>query len=328
MKLRNILILMICVFTVTQICALNLKLKNVARINNGTIRLQDLVESHDGDSAIYQRIRNTVIDQLPYDKRMINLKSNEIADKIRQNHPNTEFTLSSNLVAVRWEEIFLSADIVQKEAINFVRRYYRLGENADITILNIPRLAIPNDNITLSFEKSKFSENTNMIRLNGQVLSQNNVINVFHVLAKIEVSQDVFQANRSIKKGEKLTKSDFMTVKMNINPNSNFSLKLDENDEMIASRFISKGSILKNTDIQRAPAVKRNEVVTVVIRGNAMQINYEALSRADGWIGDRILMQNLESRQTFRAEVIDKNTVLVTIDNLPGETNLTLNEKK
>ena len=324
MKLRNFLILAFCVFYITQICALDLKLKNVAKINNGTIRLQDLVESYDGNSANYQRIRNTVIEHLSYDKRMLNIKSSDITDTVKKSHPDMEFSISGGLVAVRWEETYLSGDIVQREAMTFVKRQYRLGDNAKITIINIPKIPIPNENVQITFEKSKFSENSDMIRLNGKVLSQSKVINVFHVLVKIEIPQNVFQANRSIRKGDKLSKSDFLVVMMNINPNSNFAQKLDDSDELIASRFISKGSILRTTDLQKAPAVKRNQVVFVVIKGNNMQITYEALSRTEGWIGDTILMQNLESRQTFRAEVVDKNTVQVLIDNMPGSKSLTL----
>jgi|GEM_PF-2458742 len=328
MNIKNYLILVLCVIFSTQLVALNLKLKNVAKVNGGIVKLHDLVESFEGDSASYQKIKNTVIENLPFDKRMLNVKSVDVTEIIRKNHPNLQFKVSSNVVAVRWEELHLSNEIIQKEASIFVKKYYSLGEDAKVTILNIPKIYIPTENIKLIFEKSKFSDNSSMVRLDGKVISQNNVINVFNVLAKIEQQQFAYQANKSIKKGERIDDNDFIKIIVNVNMNHNYAQNLSELIEisdLVASRFIPKGSILRTTDVLTAPDVNRNDIVVVMVKSSSMQISYTALARADGWIGDKILMQNLESKQTFQAEVIDKNKVLVEIEKLSG-TSLSLAE--
>ena len=315
MKKLNLFILIIVIFTVYELNSLTLILKRVALINNPIIKIADLVDRYDGEISDYQNIENIIIAELPYQNRMMNISSMAVMNKIKLLNPNLDITISSTITAVRWEERNLSRDRIEKEATDFLTMYYSLSPEAEITYTSIPTINIPSENVILSYEMSRTTQNTNYVRLDIKVLYEGNIINVFNVLARVQEQIYVLQANRSIRKGQQIENKDFIRVLITANPNNSFISVINENDDLVANNFISNGSYLRNKDIIDAPYIQRNSMVTVFIRSSSMNLSYEALSRTDGWLGDRIMLQNPDSMQNFYAVVIDKNKVLINLEN-------------
>jgi flagella basal body P-ring formation protein FlgA len=315
---RSIITFITIIIFISTSHALSLKLKNVAKINNEVIKVSDLVERYDGKDSDYALVKNIVIDRLPYEKRMLNIKSNDIHSKIVSQVKEIPLTVSKNLVAVRWEELQLSRERISRDATNFLRDLYSLSPEAEIDFQNMPRLAVPSENVTLSFEKNRFVANSNVVRIDGKVAHQGKTTQVFHLLVKISENRNVYQANRSIKKGEPICVSDFSVVSANVNPvgiiTTLQSLETLQAGGHIANGFIAKGSILKSSDIVSAPLIRRNETVTVLVQGSNMRLSYDAISRADGWKGQRIMLQNPESKQNFHAVVYDRNKVIINLE--------------
>ncbi|MCL2063031.1 MAG: flagellar basal body P-ring formation chaperone FlgA [Candidatus Cloacimonetes bacterium] len=307
-------IFILFVFTLCNLYSLSLQLKRVATINDETIRVYDLIESWEGEPADLLKIQNILVAELPYQRRMMNIPSNTVARKIRLQYPDIELSIPSIITAVRWEDVILGENRIKLEAESYLRDYFTLSNNAEISFNNLPRINIPSDLVELSFEMSRTTENTNYIRLDGRAILNGQTINVFNVLARVQDQQFVYQANKTIRKGQKISSNDFEKVMVAVNLNNSFLAEIDENDDIIANNLISRGSYLRTTDVVNAPYVERNGLVSVLIRGTSMQLNYEAISRADGWLGDRIMLQNPDSRQTFYAVVVDKNKVLISLE--------------
>jgi flagella basal body P-ring formation protein FlgA len=282
-------------------------------ISNEEIRLKDLVESYEGCSSDLLKIQNIVIERLPYQRRMMNIQSNNIVQKVRLYSPCVTVNIPSVIVSVRWAEVTLDNERLQREASEFLTRHYNLGDSAEISFMNVPRVTIPSENVILSFEMSRTTENTNFIRLDGRIFHEGEIINSFNLTTRVQERRYVLQANRSIRRGQAISPNDFIRVSIAVNPNNAFVMNLD-NDDLIANNFISKGSYLRNSDIVGSPFVQANDLVTVLIQSAAMQLSYQAVSRANGWLGDRIMLQNPDSRQTFYAQVVDRNTVLINLE--------------
>ena len=293
---------------------LSIKLKRTALISDEKIAVSDLLELWEGELDDLLKIKNIIIDILPYQKRMINISSSKVLNKIKSHHPDLKIMISDIITAVRWEEYLLKEDLIKKEAVEFLKGYYPLSENAEFTFTNVPKIHIPSDDIILSFKHNRTTENTNFIRLDGFVYFDGEIINVFNILCKIQDKQYVFQANKSIRKGQKISSSDFLKVMVAISPNSSYIMEIDESTETVANNFIPKGAYLKNSDVKTAPHVYRNDLVNVLIRSTSMFLSYEAIARTDGWIGDRIMLQNPDSKKDFYALVIDKNKVLISLE--------------
>jgi len=309
--MRRLFLILFIMFVTAGVDAIEIKLKNVYKTNKEQIRLCDLVDKIEGEDAVYQQIKNVVIETLPYDRRLVNIKSNDVLKKVKQAFPRIDVTISNTVTAVRWEETFLSRDILLREAKSFLVRHYSLSSSAEVSLASIPRIPVPNQNVKLTFEENKYSQSGNMMRLDGKVYSENKVIYVFNVQARVQEKREIFQAKRSIQKGEKVTTDDFLIVVQAVNPNGIYLLSFSNEQEYIANNFIGKGAIIKKTDINTSPYVTKNEMVTVLMQNDTMQLSYQAIAKANGWFGDRIMLQNPESHQDFAGEVIDQNTVLV-----------------
>jgi flagella basal body P-ring formation protein FlgA len=304
--------------------ALSLQLKRVANIHSENIKVTDLVESYSGEQADYLKIKDIVVYVLPFEKRMINIQSNIVTRAIKQHQPTLEVIIPSTITAVRWEKKTLNEEVIKQEAQAFLEKEYSLSPKAKISFMNVPRVIVPNENVTLSYEVNRATENTNYLRLVGTVclhtdkpISSGELrspLSTFSLLVKIEDEQWVYQASRSIKKGETINPNDFLKVSVFINPVNVLLAELKYDDDLLANNFISKGSYLKKTDIISTPLVQINDLVTVLIKSGAVQLNYQAISRANGWTGDKIMLQNPDSKQMFYAEVIDKNKVLINLE--------------
>jgi len=313
---KLVLLLILLVFVFAQLSSLTIQLKRVATISQEEIRLKDLIESWEGEHNDLMKIQNIVVDELPHRQRMKNIPSNVIMQQIRLHDKNIQVSIPSAITAVRWNEMTLNTEKIQQEASSFLTRHFSLGESSMITFMNNPRVQIPSEDVVLHFEVSRNTENVNFIRLDCKVLYNAEPINVFNLTIRVQEMQTVFQANRSIRRGQRINPSDFIKVVIPVNPNNAFKAETDfDNDsDLVAYNFISKGSYLRNSDVIGSPFVQANDLVTVIVQSAAMRLSYQALARANGWLGDRIMLQNTDSRQTFHAQVIDKNTVLINLE--------------
>jgi flagella basal body P-ring formation protein FlgA len=312
-SLAMTVIALLLFFSFTRANALTLQLKRVAKINNENIRVIDIVESYSGNDDDFLKIKAITVDTLPFEKRMLNIPSSLVLTKIKQQHPNLEVSIPNTVTAIRWEELLLNEETIKTAAKAYLQKEYSLSNNAEITYANMPRVVIPHERVNISFEVNRSTESSNYLRLVGTVKHNNKIVNMFNLLAQVEIEQLAYQANRSIKKGETLSPLDFTEITVTVNPIRDTIYGVSTGD-LVAKKFISKGSILKNTDIITAPFVQINETVNVIVQSPSVQLSYQALSRANGWLGDRVMLQNPDSKQIFYAKVVDKNKVLINLE--------------
>jgi flagella basal body P-ring formation protein FlgA len=311
---KLLLSFVLLIFVFAQLSSLTLQLKRVATINQEDIRLKDLIESWEGDHNDLMKIQNIVVAELPYKQRMKNIPSNVIMQQIRLHYQSIQVSIPSTISAVRWDELTLSTERLQREASDFLTWYYNLGESSMISFMNNPRVQIPSEDVVLHFEMNRATENVNFVRLDGRVLHNGDMVNSFNLTARVQEMKTVLQANRSIRRGQRVNLNDFISVSIPVNPNNAFKTEFEVSSDLVASNFIAKGAYLRYTDVVGSPFVQANDLVTVIVQSAAMRLSYQALARANGWLGDRIMLQNTDSRQTFFAQVIDINTVLINLE--------------
>jgi flagella basal body P-ring formation protein FlgA len=79
------------------------------------------------------------------------------------------------------------------------------------------------------------------------------------------------------------------------------------------SRVLRRGQILASGSIQPVPLIQKGMTVTVVARGNGVEITLSGVAKKDGWLEDRIVLVNPVSKKEFKGQVIGKNCVEVAI---------------
>jgi flagella basal body P-ring formation protein FlgA len=70
-----------------------------------------------------------------------------------------------------------------------------------------------------------------------------------------------------------------------------------------AKRRLNPGTIIRFADISIEPHVKAGQTVTLTLRRNQFQLTLDMLAMEDGYLGDRIRLQNQESNEIVFATV-------------------------
>jgi flagella basal body P-ring formation protein FlgA len=79
-------------------------------------------------------------------------------------------------------------------------------------------------------------------------------------------------------------------------------------------RAFRSGQILEDGAIQPVPLVQKGMEVTVLARGNGVEISLRGIAKKDGWLGDRIVLANPVSKKEFKGRVTGKSCVEVAIE--------------
>ncbi len=311
---KYFIILLLLFFAMSKLFSLNITLKKVAIIDNEKITLNDLTESYEGDRHEYLKIQQVIIAELPYESRMINIQSRLVLQKIKLFNPDVNIRINSIVTAVRWESLKLCSDIIRESATKYLTEFYSLSQKAKVNIVRTPEISVPSVDVELRFTPVTSTENINYKRLNVEVIYEDKIINVSNLIATVEDFVDVLQAKKNIRRGDIIGKDDFVLVSILANQNHKYVTDLGNDTEWMANSVIRKGSYLQQNNVVSTPFVVRNDLVTVLIRTVSMQMSYQALAKNNGWIGDKIMLQNPDSKQIFYAEVIDKNKVLINLE--------------
>jgi len=80
---------------------------------------------------------------------------------------------------------------------------------------------------------------------------------------------------------------------------------------MQVTRPLHQGDVVYSTSVKQPPLIKRGDVVTIVAHVGAISVHAEGKALKSGSRGDRLLVQNLRSKQMMQATVMDAQTVFV-----------------
>jgi len=80
---------------------------------------------------------------------------------------------------------------------------------------------------------------------------------------------------------------------------------------MQVTRPLHKGDVVYSVNVKQPPLVKRGDLVTIVVNIGSISVRAEGKALKAGSRGDRLLVQNLRSKQMVQAVVMDANTVYV-----------------
>lgn len=79
------------------------------------------------------------------------------------------------------------------------------------------------------------------------------------------------------------------------------------------NKKLTKGKILKTTDLTPITLVRSGQKIKVVLKGKTIALKSSAISRQSGRIGDFIEVYNQKTNKKINAQVIDFNTVMVEL---------------
>lgn len=159
-------------------------------------------------------------------------------------------------------------------------------------------------------KKREIKRNANMVYVPIKFAdNQGNVTENF-LTCEIKLYKEVLSAKKDIAKWENLIKEDFELVLADVSRNYSFTDNYDLLNNKRAATFIKKGELLTNNKIEDVPILKSGDrVIAHSIVGN-VDVNIDAISQQDGWIGSYIRIKT-KNNKLFKVKVIDNINVLI-----------------
>ena len=113
----------------------------------------------------------------------------------------------------------------------------------------------------------------------------------------------------NMSKGQVISEENLALVSM---PNQNVFAGFRKIDDLIGRKVTSnlaKGTILKARHVQFRMNVNKSDTVVVVLGNSKLSITTYGIALTSGQKGDLITVENIKSKKTFKAIVIDEKKV-------------------
>ena len=156
--------------------------------------------------------------------------------------------------------------------------------------------------------QNKFSAEAEVFA-DGEVKERTSLQGKYYVLGLVPVPAV------NINKGEVISADKLKNVKIRMNrikPQNITDMSLLVGSE--AKRSLREGKLINENDIGKVMLVRKGDVVRSVYQTPKMQISAKVEVLEDGGKGDKIEVRNVNSKRVLFAEVVDKNTVIVEIN--------------
>ena len=118
---------------------------------------------------------------------------------------------------------------------------------------------------------------------------------------------------RPVAFGQRLQRSDLHLEQRSFSRLESFYTHPDQVVDLVAKRGLEMGQVLNTSHLRVPKLVARNDVVTITAQGRSFRVSTLGKARDGGALGDTIEVENLDSEQLLRVEVIGNKRVRVLL---------------
>ncbi len=288
-----------------------------AEINSNDIYLGQITRIRGDDQALVQRLKRIVIARAPLPGKSRRINENYIQLRLKQE----KIDLSKiRLAAPKGIEAIRGFVEVTKEDITRVVSDFIYAntpwEREKVKIRDIrvrDGVILPKGKITYRVEPLKNTDFKGSVplplhfRVNGSF--QKRIL----VTADIEVSAEVVVTKRPLRRFRRITEDDIEMREKNLAElPRNIIFDHEEVLGKRAKRNIGANSVLRSDLIEFPPLVKRGDVVRLIAESGGLMITTLGMvKQREGRRGERIRIENIDSKKSLYGRVVDAGTVRV-----------------
>ena len=193
-----------------------------------------------------------------------------------------------------------------KENINYEYESLKIEITSNLVDINIPAAEYK---FEITQTKSNYRGNYS---LPVDIIVNDSSYKRIYVNLKTKIFKKVFVANKTLFKGEKISKSNFKYKKTNI-INADSPLITDFNNSLVKdgvlTKTISQNEILTEEYLEKPVIVKWGDHIQAEIKIGGINVKTMVKAKEKGKKGDFILVENLKTGKQFKAEIINRRLV-------------------
>jgi flagella basal body P-ring formation protein FlgA len=130
--------------------------------------------------------------------------------------------------------------------------------------------------------------------------------------ADVEVTYDILQASRPLKRNQVLEESDVEWVQISARRLlRNVVTQLDDAVGQKITRNLDEGEMISPYMLKKVPLIKRGDRIILVAEKGALRVTAPGVARQNGFINSTVKVENIQSRKIIMGTVINARTVRV-----------------
>jgi flagella basal body P-ring formation protein FlgA len=288
-----------------------------SEVNKDEICLEDISRVTGDDPGLIRKLRGIEIGRTPLPGQSYSIDEGRIRLRLKQfdiDASRIRLNVPENAEVVRGVA-HVPKEKIQEAVLAHIRRAAPL-ENGEISVKEIQfnkDILLPKGAIAFRVEPPKNRELSGKVPFAVGIYVEGRFEKKVWAVADIEVLKKVIVAKRPLGRNREITEEDIEVQEMDMaNLPSN---TLTDYGDILGKRTrkaIDVNTVLRADMVESPPLVKRGDVVVVIAESAGLRITaLGVVKEREGREGERIRVENLDSKKGIYAQVVDSKTVRV-----------------
>lgn len=285
-------------------------------VSQDTVRLGQITRISGGATDLRQAVAAVSFGPAPQPGRSKSIDAREISRRLKGSRidlAGVQVQVEKPIEVSR-KSVSLKPDKIKTAVKQFLRREMPWeSKQASIkAIRGTKALNIPQGKIRLKVMAPRGCKYLGNVPLAVSVFSSGKLYKKIWVTATIEVRSQVVVVTKPLGRHQPIDADDIKLVDVDLSKVPSQALKrLDEAVGMRAKRKIFPKTVLRRDYIEAPHVVQRGDLVQIVARSSVLQLTARGITKERGRMGERIRVENIDSKKQVYATVVDASTVEV-----------------
>ena len=293
-----------------------IKVLEATEVKGPKIHVGEIAQVSGDDRQLVEALNEVVIGKAPLPSRMRVIETQFIKLRLRQNGFNlaTLDLCGSPKTKVKRSYLEIGKKEIEEILSDFLYNTALKGNSsARIKSLGVPdRIILPKGDITYRVSPPKNTHYVGLVPLSIEFSVDGEVQKKVRSNATIEMMVDVVVAKKPLQKHKPITEDDVVLYKMDLaDLPGNVFMDLEAVLGKRTRRAIGSNTVLRTDLIELPPIIQRGDIVVVVAESNGLRITALGKAKRKGRLGDRIPVENFDSKKILHAEIVDSRTVKI-----------------
>lgn len=288
-----------------------------SEINRGEIHLGDISRVTGEDPRLVRELRGVVIGSAPLPGKSRSIDEGDIRLRLKQKgiDPSRIRLKVPKKVVIKRGFVLISKEEIREVALAYIRQKIATDNNK-MRIKNVrikKEIILPKGDITCRVEPVRNRDFIGKVPLAVIFKVGRDFEKKVWAVVDIEMLRQVVVTRRPLRRYRQITEDDIEMREMDLaRLPSNFVTSYEEILGKRTRKAIDANTVLRPDLIESPPLVKRGDVVTVVAESGGLRITTLGVVKGrSGRRGERIRVENLDSKKSIYAQVVDSKTVKV-----------------
>jgi flagella basal body P-ring formation protein FlgA len=295
---------------------ITIRLLEKVEINAGKISLGAIAQIDGTDRQLIQRLKRVDIGRAPLPSRSRVIGIDYIRLRLKQNGFSLEnFELQSSPgVEITRSHIEVDQQKIEKIVSHYLRTTVLRGSKmARIKDLRVPkRIILPRGRITYQVMAPRNTKYLGKIPLAVQFNVDGQFQKKVWTSATIEMFVEVVVAAKPLQKHMTISEDVIELRQMDL---AHLPANVITDPQSVLGKrtrsTISAKTVLRTDLIELPPLVKRGDIVVIVAESKGLRITALGKAKRKGRLGERIPVENFDSKKILNAQVLDAKTVSI-----------------